>query len=286
MHRRNLLGALRIPGAAIALALLTTGVAGAAITPVRTPAFRKARAVYARPASSPAASSRAASSHAVPTRVASSMRGVATLIRVRVLMAGDPAASVDSVDAARRRRRTLSSCTLPGPGGTQYSREGWRVPGPLTAHFNPATTPSGVSNAAGSLQAAFNAWAAVGAPRIGVASDSGATSPQADGADELMFGSTGGGSLAVTWTWTWSGGGVESDTIFNRSMPWYQGSGDGCQNVAAYDVQNVATHEFGHILGLGHIQDRASTMYPTATLGETFKRSPDQGDINGIHAIY
>jgi hypothetical protein len=288
MNRRNLLGALRIPGAAIALALLTTTVAGAAITPARTPAVRKTRFTYARPAAAAASRPAAAASRpsATAARPGSSMRGAATLIRVRVLMARDPGASVDSTDAARRRRRALASCTLPGPGGTQYSREGWKVPGPLTAHFNPATAPAGLSNAAGSLQNAFSAWAGVGAPRISVASDSSATSPHADGVDELMFGSTGGGTLAVTYTWTWSGGGVESDTIFNRGMPWYQGSGDGCQNVAAYDIQNVATHEFGHILGLGHVQDRAATMFPTATLGETFKRSPDQGDVNGIHAIY
>lgn len=54
-----------------------------------------------------------------------------------------------------------------------------------------------------------------------------------------------------------------------------------------YDVQNVATHEAGHTLGLGHPDDAdAHTMWGTAAKGETLKRTPAKGDKNGANALY
>lgn len=52
------------------------------------------------------------------------------------------------------------------------------------------------------------------------------------------------------------------------------------------DIQNTMTHEAGHTLGLDHTQDSRATMYATAPLGETSKRTLGQDDINGICAIY
>jgi len=56
--------------------------------------------------------------------------------------------------------------------------------------------------------------------------------------------------------------------------------------VNAYDLQNAATHEFGHVFGLGHVQSPFNTMYPTVTTGETYKRSLASGDAAGIRASY
>ena len=52
------------------------------------------------------------------------------------------------------------------------------------------------------------------------------------------------------------------------------------------DIQNVVTHEAGHFIGLDHVNDTASTMYPTAPYGEISKRQLAQDDINGVCAIY
>ena len=53
-----------------------------------------------------------------------------------------------------------------------------------------------------------------------------------------------------------------------------------------HDIQDIATHELGHVYGLGHVGSLYNTMYPTASTGETFKRSPAPGDAAGIHALY
>jgi MYXO-CTERM domain-containing protein len=55
----------------------------------------------------------------------------------------------------------------------------------------------------------------------------------------------------------------------------------------ATDIRNTLTHEVGHVLGLDHnTTDPDATMYPTASTGETAKRTLHQDDIDGECAIY
>ena len=46
----------------------------------------------------------------------------------------------------------------------------------------------------------------------------------------------------------------------------------------------VATHEFGHSLGLGHSRVRSAVMYPSYTYRRNFNLNRD--DINGIRKLY
>ncbi|KAJ4729247.1 metalloendoproteinase 2-MMP-like [Melia azedarach] len=51
------------------------------------------------------------------------------------------------------------------------------------------------------------------------------------------------------------------------------------------DLESVAVHEIGHLLGLGHSSDRNAIMFAEIPAG-TVKRDLSQDDINGIRALY
>ena len=180
-----------------------------------------------------------------------------------------------------------ANCTNDGAASGLYALTGWVVGAPRTAHLNLSTVPGGLSNVAQSLQSAYDAW--TGVPRITVATDGTVTRQTPNRTDELAFGSPG-GSIATTYTYRWTDGTLESDVIFNKKLAWFQaaGEGDGCvETVAKYDVENIATHEFGHVYGLDHpASGRFETMYAYGFTGETLKRSPASGDQNGLTEAY
>ena len=69
-----------------------------------------------------------------------------------------------------------------------------------------------------------------------------------------------GGNVAETYYW-WDGSGklVDADIVFYEgSYQFYAGSG--CS--AGIYVENVAIHEFGHVLGIGHTAVGGATMAP------------------------
>ena len=57
-------------------------------------------------------------------------------------------------------------------------------------------------------------------------------------------------------------------------------------NCTAWDVQNTATHEIGHLLGFDHVDEPDSTMAPTADIGDTQKRIIDNGTLDGFCLTY
>lgn len=77
---------------------------------------------------------------------------------------------------------------------------------------------------------------------------------------------------------------TDRDTDISSRYPW-----DIDGRAGSYDIQNVMTHELGHWLTLNDLyggSDYWKTMYGSAGPGETYKRSLDQDDINGIKSIY
>lgn len=113
-----------------------------------------------------------------------------------------------------------------------------------------------------------------------------------DGKNEVDFDDLGaGGTIGVTIVWGIFIGPpsgrklVEWDTSFNNQYPF------GNYNLGdptMMDYQNIATHEFGHSLGLSHPDDTCTeeTMYRFADFNETKKRDLNSGDIAGVNDLY
>jgi hypothetical protein len=204
---------------------------------------------------------------------------------------------VHAIKAARTDARPGGSanCSNAGAATGAYVLTGWAVGGLQTALLNTTTLPAGLGLSAtvSAMQAGFSAYSqASPAPAITVGtSTTSSLKPTANHQYELMFGKTGGTTLAVTYTWRWTDGTVESDTLFNTSFTWANlgAEGDGCYETAGnvYDVGNIGTHEFGHTYGLDHPSAaRFETMYAYGYSGETLKRSLASGDVAGANAVY
>lgn len=110
-----------------------------------------------------------------------------------------------------------------------------------------------------------------------------------DGVNRIDIGPLGSASIAEAHVWSLlpSGEIVDTDLRFNNSYKW---SGAGTPPVDKYDVQNIATHELGHCLGLADLYDRSldteKTMYGKAVKGETKKRTLHTDDILGLRFLY
>ena len=90
--------------------------------------------------------------------------------------------------------------------------------------------------------------------------------------------------LAATWTYTDAATGrvTGADVFYNTSQKWSVLSG--CNSESRFDIENIGTHELGHVLALDHVSDpgKQATMYPSAPAGEVKKRSLTDGDILGV----
>lgn len=78
---------------------------------------------------------------------------------------------------------------------------------------------------------------------------------------------------------------VEFDIVFETNYVW----GDATIDSSVMDLQNIATHELGHAIGLADIYDEACsevTMYGYSGNGETKKRILEESDITGVQTLY
>jgi hypothetical protein len=77
---------------------------------------------------------------------------------------------------------------------------------------------------------------------------------------------------------------VDADIEMNSNLPWSSSGASG-----AFDIQDIATHEAGHVCGLGDLYNAPAselTMYGYSSTGETKKTDLGTGDIMGIHVLY
>ena len=106
-----------------------------------------------------------------------------------------------------------------------------------------------------------------------------------DGINLVMFRNASSGS-AIATTYTWFSGNrlIDADMVFwDAGFQFFTGS-SGCSG--GFYIEDVATHEFGHALGLGHSTLTSATMYPSISTCSQQSRTLDPDDIAGVLALY
>ena len=106
-----------------------------------------------------------------------------------------------------------------------------------------------------------------------------------DGINLVMFRNASSGSaLATTYTWFSGTRIIDADMVFwDAGFQFVTGTSE-CSN--AFFIEDIATHEFGHALGLGHSTVPTATMYPSISTCSQESRTLDPDDIAGVLSLY
>lgn len=113
-----------------------------------------------------------------------------------------------------------------------------------------------------------------------------------DTRNELSYGDyPDSGVIAITVAWGYFSGPIQSreifefDIMFNTDFAW----GNADTDLSVMDLENIATHEIGHGVGLADIYTSSCspvTMYGYSDNGEKSKRTLETPDIKGLQSLY
>ena len=161
----------------------------------------------------------------------------------------------------------------------------------VTFYVNPVNADVSQSAAIAALQAGMDVWNTQAGTSFryqygGTASD---TSTRYDNRNVVFFrNSTNGGAIATTYSW-WDSNNRMLDAdivVWDGGFRFFTGtSGCGTYANAAY-LEDVATHEFGHALGLSHSSSSGATMRSGYSYCSQTQRTLASDDINGAKALY
>jgi Matrixin len=168
-----------------------------------------------------------------------------------------------------------------------YVLSGPKWPQPQTPYYVNSTNldmPGAIADAA--VRAGAETWVLqASAFRFLYAGPSSQTTNTYDGINLVMFRSDSSGSAIATSYW-WHDGSrmLDADIVFwDGSFRFFAGS-SGCSG--GFYIEDIAAHEFGHALGLGHSTSPTATMYPSAFTCDSSVRVLDADDISGVRALY
>jgi hypothetical protein len=132
------------------------------------------------------------------------------------------------------------------------------------------------------IQAAFNAWAAVADLIFMQVADDGAAFNADTTSGDIRIGghSFGGATLAHGYFPPANGNTAAGDIHFDMNDPWKLGFGG-----PGFSIFQVAAHEIGHAIGLGHVDPNVVVALMNPIYTEAFS-GPQADDIAGAVFIY
>ena len=155
-------------------------------------------------------------------------------------------------------------------------------------YVNPVSADVSESEAEAAVRAGADAWGAQSHASFAFtyAGRTSGTSMGYNGKNEVFFRNESNGSVIAETLWTYDGTGalVDADIKFYDSGWRFFTGTSGCSG--GYFIEDIAAHEFGHALGLGHSGDGTATMYPSASSCTQALRTLAADDIAGVEALY
>jgi hypothetical protein len=217
----------------------------------------------------------------------------------------DGRGSQSATPFSRVRTGPVSSPTACDDSAYSVYSNTWNKP--YSWYFNASSTPSEITQAAatGALTTAANDITS-GYNNCGMADKVSATDTykgttstttnistaaaclSGDGKNVVGFGTLPSSYLAYTCWWTSGNSTIEADVKLNKaSYTWYVTKPPSCSN--KWDVQGTATHEFGHVFGLGHVDEGTHanlTMSPVIGECQSSEQTLGLGDVKGLESKY
>jgi hypothetical protein len=110
-----------------------------------------------------------------------------------------------------------------------------------------------------------------------------------NGHNTVAFGDLPAGTAGVACVWYSAGAAVEADVKLNKAEhKWIAALSSSCSN--RLSIEAVATHELGHVFGLGHVGEGAHGNLTMSTAINAFcsnaEASLGRGDVLGLRAKY
>jgi hypothetical protein len=179
--------------------------------------------------------------------------------------------------SGRRGRIFLAGLLLAAGAASAYVLMGVKWPTGSAMGFAVNTASAKVSGQLGSVLNAASSWSGLNPAGFRMTYQGATTivGYQRDSANTISWQDQGASStLATTYTWYSGGTILENDIVFNDAQPWSTSGGD-------YDVETVALHEMGHVVGLDH-----SAMGIMQAYYGGIQRSIDADARAGFYVLY
>ena len=171
------------------------------------------------------------------------------------------------------------------PGAFSLSGPAW--PQPQTPYYINSTNLDLAGSAAeAAVRAGADTWLQqAGAFRFAYAGPSSQTTNTNDQINLVLFrNAANGAAIATTYWWSMGSQIIDADIVFwDGGFTFFAGT-SGC--TGGFYIEDIAAHEFGHALGLGHSTVSGATMYPSVSSCNTGNRTLDADDISGVRALY
>jgi hypothetical protein len=162
----------------------------------------------------------------------------------------------------------------------------WQA-GSMTYYINPTNMDVSAAAIEPAIRGAADAWRIQSGTSFAFtfAGLSAQTTNTNDGINLVLFRNASSGSaLATTYSWFSGTRIIDADIVFwDAGFQFFTGSSS-CSG--GFYIEDVATHEFGHALGLGHSTVDGATMYPSITTCSQGSRVLDADDIAAVLSLY